>query len=164
MLKAAIDKELEISFEVQDTGIGIPADKMERLFKAFSQVDSSTTRKYGGTGLGLIICEKLTAMMGGKITVTSEPGQGTCFIFSIKTTAGTKSGPTYMHYNMNGLAGKKVLVVDDNATNRCILKKQLEHWKLVPTLANSGKEAIDILQTTSHNFYIEVDYIYIITT
>jgi len=145
LLKASTGKELEISFEVQDTGIGIPADKMERLFKAFSQVDSSITRKYGGTGLGLVICEKLTTMMGGKITVTSEPGQGTCFTFSIQTTAGTKSGRTYTHCDMNGLAGKKILVVDDNATNRCILKNQLEQWNLVPTLANTGQEAIDIL-------------------
>jgi len=149
LLKASTHKELEISFEVQDTGIGIPPDKMERLFKAFSQVDSSTTRKYGGTGLGLVISEKLTGMMGGKIIVTSEPGKGTCFTFSIQTTAGTKSGPAYVHYDMNSLAGKQVLVVDDNATNRCILKNQLEHWKLVPTLANSGKEAIDILSRST---------------
>jgi signal transduction histidine kinase/ligand-binding sensor domain-containing protein/DNA-binding response OmpR family regulator len=145
LLTVTAGDELEVSFEVQDTGIGIPADKMERLFKAFSQVDSSTTRKYGGTGLGLVICEKLTAMMGGKITVNSEPGHGTCFTFTIQTVGGSKSVPTYIHYDMNGIAGKKVLVIDDNTTNLCILKNQLEHWKLVPTLANSGAAAIDIL-------------------
>jgi len=147
--KATAGNGLEISFDVQDTGIGIPADKMEGLFKAFSQVDSSATRKYGGTGLGLVICEKLTGLMGGKISVTSKYGQGTCFTFTILTMAGTKSGRADMHCNMSGLAGKKVLVVDDNATNRCIIKKQLEHWKLIPTLANSGKEALDILSQSA---------------
>ena len=142
LLKATAGNELEISFEVRDTGIGIPADKMERLFKAFSQVDSSTTRKYGGTGLGLIICEKLIGLMGGQISVTSEPGQGTTFAFTIKTVAGTKSERTYADYNMNGIEGKRILVVDDNATNRSILKNQLERWKLVPSLAVSGKEAL----------------------
>jgi len=145
LLKADTGNELEISFEVRDTGIGIPADKMARLFKAFSQVDSSTTRKYGGTGLGLVICEKLIGLMGGQISVTSVPGQGTTFAFTIKTTAGTKSERTYADYNVSGIEGKHILVVDDNATNRCILKNQLEQWKLVSTVAVSGKEALALL-------------------
>jgi signal transduction histidine kinase len=74
--------QLELDFKVRDTGIGIPADKIDRLFKAFSQVDSSTTRKYGGTGLGLVICEKLVNLMGGSIRVSSTPGEGSIFAFT----------------------------------------------------------------------------------
>ncbi len=80
--------EIELAFEVRDTGIGIPAEKIEMLFKSFSQVDSSTTRKYGGTGLGLAISEKLVLLMGGGITVQSREGEGTIFTFTIRTRAG----------------------------------------------------------------------------
>jgi signal transduction histidine kinase/DNA-binding response OmpR family regulator/ligand-binding sensor domain-containing protein len=137
--------QLELGFEVKDTGIGIPADKISKLFKAFSQVDSSTTRKYGGTGLGLAISEKLVELMGGTISVESVVGRGTLFRFTLKTHLSVASIPTYMTCNMSGLEGRKVLVVDDNSTNRSILKAQLEAWKLSPVLATSGREALDIL-------------------
>ena len=136
---------MELEFEIRDTGIGIPADKLERLFKAFSQVDSSTTRKYGGTGLGLAISEKLVKLMQGEIHVKSEPGQGSSFSFTIETEAGTKTLLAYTHYNMEDQQGKKILVVDDNLTNRAILKSQLEQWKLRAVLADSGQMALDIL-------------------
>jgi two-component system, sensor histidine kinase and response regulator len=139
------DGHLELQFEVRDTGIGIPADKMERLFKAFSQVDSSTSRKYGGTGLGLIICEKLIGLMGGQINVTSKEAVGTTFTFTMQSAASSQSLRTYVTNHIAGIEGKEVLVVDDNLTNRCILKNQLEIWKLVPTLACSGAEALEIL-------------------
>jgi len=139
------DGHVELQFEVRDTGIGIPADKMERLFKAFSQVDSSTSRKYGGTGLGLIICEKLIGLMGGQINVTSEEAVGTTFTFTMQSAASSLSLRTYVTNHIAGIEGKEVLVVDDNLTNRCILKNQLEIWKLVPTLACSGAEALEIL-------------------
>ena len=139
------DRTVELSFAVKDTGIAIPADKMERLFKAFSQVDSSTTRKYGGTGLGLVICEKLVKMMGGKIKVESEPGKGTTFLFSIITQVSGQSTRTYVHNNLNGFTKKKILVVDDNATNLTIIKSQLEQWQQSPSLASSGKEALLML-------------------
>jgi signal transduction histidine kinase/ligand-binding sensor domain-containing protein/DNA-binding response OmpR family regulator len=145
LLKVLPNGQLELNFEVRDTGIGIPADKMERLFKAFSQVDSSNTRKYGGTGLGLIISEKLVGLMEGKIGVESQPGQGTTFSFTIKTTPSVQSVRTYINNNMMGLEGKKILVVDDNYTNLSILKNQLHQWKLQPVLASSGKEALAIL-------------------
>ena len=141
--------QVELNFEIRDTGIGIPADKMERLFKAFSQVDSSTTRKYGGTGLGLVISEKLVSLMEGKIDVESHQGRGTTFSFTIKTAPGIQSIRTYINNTMAGLEGKKILVVDDNYTNRTILTNQLKQWKLVPVLASSGKEALDILSTTN---------------
>ncbi|GAB2838333.1 sensor histidine kinase family protein [Ferruginibacter profundus] len=137
--------QAELQFEVRDTGIGIPADKMERLFKAFSQVDSSTSRKYGGTGLGLIICEKLIELMGGQIHVTSKENIGTTFTFTMQTAASSQSLRTYVTNHITGLEGRQILVVDDNLTNRCILKNQLELWKLVPTLSCSGAEALEIL-------------------
>ena len=139
------DGSLELEFSVRDTGIGIPPDKQERLFKAFSQVDSSTTRKYGGTGLGLAICEKLVRLMSGNIRVKSNPGEGSVFSFTIQTKVGTKQLQAYTNYSMSDHEGKKILVVDDNLTNRVILKCQLEQWKLIPVLANSGKECIEIL-------------------
>jgi signal transduction histidine kinase/DNA-binding response OmpR family regulator len=137
--------QVQLGFEIRDTGIGIAADKIGRLFKAFSQVDSSTTRKYGGTGLGLIISEKLVSLMGGQITVESHVGQGTIFTFTIKTNISLQSARTYVHYNMTGVEGKKILVIDDNSTNRSILKNQLLGWKIIPTLAISGEEALGIL-------------------
>ena len=139
------DGQVELSFDVRDTGIGINADKMERLFKAFSQVDSSTTRKYGGTGLGLVICEKLVELMGGQITVTSKEKQGTTFTFTMLSEISSQSLRTYVTNHMAGLEGKQILVVDDNLTNRSILKNQLENWKLIPTLSSSGQEALNIL-------------------
>jgi signal transduction histidine kinase/CheY-like chemotaxis protein/ligand-binding sensor domain-containing protein len=144
----------ELSFKVKDTGIGIPKDKVERLFKAFSQVDSSTTRQYGGTGLGLAICEKLVLLMGGTIRVESEEGTGTTFMFTIKAGLSVKSIRTYVYSNIAGLEGKTILVVDDNATNRTILKNQLEYWKFRPTLAASATEAIDLLKSAEYDLII----------
>ena len=141
--------ELTLEFEVRDTGIGIAPEKLERLFKAFSQVDSSTTRKYGGTGLGLAISEKLVALMGGEMSVESLPGNGSVFSFTIKTRqAVVDIAPSLGAGSSQDLAdhaGKKVLIVDDNRTNRTILKSQLEYWNLIPVLAESGAEALDLL-------------------
>ena len=143
------DGQTELCFEVRDTGIGIPADKLERLFKAFSQVDSSTTRKYGGTGLGLVISEKLIGLMGGTISVESQPGSGSVFSFTILTRLGKKAVQPYVTASMANLEGKRILVVDDNLTNRQILLVQLEKWKMIPVLAYSGKEALHILSSRS---------------
>ncbi|HYF67859.1 MAG TPA: two-component regulator propeller domain-containing protein [Ohtaekwangia sp.] len=141
--------ELQLAFEVRDTGIGIPQDKLARLFKAFSQADSSTTRKYGGTGLGLAISERLINLMGGFITVESEPGAGTTFTFTIKTKTSQSSIRKYVNHHTISMHGKKVLIVDDNTTNLNILKNQLEQWRLIPVLAGSGKEALNIIHSTS---------------
>ncbi|OCX51897.1 hypothetical protein BEL04_18005 [Mucilaginibacter sp. PPCGB 2223] len=140
--------DLEIGFTVSDTGIGIPAEKISGLFKAFTQVDSSTTRKYGGTGLGLAISERLAKLMGGKIWAESIDGEGSSFTFTIKTRTGTKvPKPADEPQNMAGLEGKRLLIVDDNQTNLNILKSQLEQWKLEPLLASSAMQALDILST-----------------
>ncbi len=137
--------DITLGFEIRDTGIGISNDKIDRLFKAFSQVDSSMTRKYGGTGLGLVICEKLIGLMGGTIEVESRIDIGTTFKFTIQTSISQHPEPMYLRLNLDGLEGKRVLVVDDNATYRGILKNQLEQWKLVPVLASSGKDALSVL-------------------
>ncbi len=139
--------KLELSFSVRDTGIGIPKDKLNRLFKAFSQVDSSTTRKYGGTGLGLAISEKLVQLMGGTIGVESEPGKGTTFQFNVKAKVGSKAARTYVHLNLVDVENKRILVVDDNLTNRDIMAAQLKQWKFLPLMAESGEQALDILTT-----------------
>jgi len=139
------DEGFEICFSVKDTGIGIPDEKIGSLFKAFSQVDSSTTRKYGGTGLGLAICERLVNLMGGKISVKSKAGIGSEFDFFI-TTVESKNAPVASPVcDLKSLLGARVLVVDDNKTNLTILKTQLEHWSLAATEAQSAHEALDIL-------------------
>jgi len=144
-LGKASGDNLEIQFHVRDTGIGIPPDKLGRLFKAFSQVDSSTTRKYGGTGLGLVISERLIKLMGGEVSVSSEVGVGSSFSFYIQAQAAKNSVKQYAVLNTIGNEGKRVLIVDDNATNLMILKNQLELWNLTPVLASSGKEALEII-------------------
>jgi signal transduction histidine kinase/ligand-binding sensor domain-containing protein/CheY-like chemotaxis protein len=144
--------QLELAFHVRDTGIGIPPDKISRLFKAFSQVDSSTTRRYGGTGLGLVISQRLVELMGGMITVESTVNVGTTFNFVIKSAVSQESIRQYVHCNTVGNEGKKVLLVDDNATNLIILKTQLDQWKLTPTLALSGHQALDILTHHQDHF------------
>jgi len=137
--------QLSIRFEVRDTGIGIPEDKLSRLFKAFSQVDSSTTRKYGGTGLGLAISEKLVNLMGGQIGVNSQEAEGTTFYFTLKTKVAETPTVNYVNFGKE-TEGKQVLIIDDNSTNLAILQSQLEQWKLNVTTAHSGKEALEILR------------------
>ncbi|NET09897.1 MAG: response regulator, partial [Symploca sp. SIO2B6] len=132
----------EIRFSITDTGIGIPKERMDRLFKAFSQVDSSTTRKYGGTGLGLVICKQLAEMMGGTLWVESEVGKGTTFHFSILAEAISGSMALGTISQQQYLQGKRVLIVDDNTTNRRILNHQVTSWGMLTRLAASGQEAL----------------------
>src|SRR5260221_698780 len=150
LLETSLAGWLTLGFEVRDTGIGIPAEKMERLFKSFSQVDSSTTRKYGGTGLGLAISEQLVRLMGGSISATSQPGAGSTFYFTIRTSAGVDKHPPLAVNGLSEHAGKRILIVDDNLTNRTILKSQMEFWNLTPVLAASWVEALNILSTDNH--------------
>jgi CheY-like chemotaxis protein len=136
----------EIQVAVKDTGIGIPADRLDRLFQSFQQVDSSTTRKYGGTGLGLAISKRLCEAMGGKIWVESLSNQGSTFSFSLIAQATKLTTPTQDDDDDDLLKNKRVLIVDDNASNREILKQQLQSWQMRPCLAQSGYEAIGLLE------------------
>ena len=134
-----------VRFEVKDTGIGIPQERQWRLFAAFSQTDASTTRRYGGTGLGLAISKQLVQMMGGQIGVESEPGAGSTFWFTVtlqKATSEEGAGPV----PRVGLGGLRVLIVDDNATNRDILHKQLTSWKMRDGIAEDGPRALEMLR------------------
>ncbi|WP_255905235.1 hybrid sensor histidine kinase/response regulator [Paradesertivirga mongoliensis] len=137
--------EFVLHFEVKDSGIGIPEDKIGRLFKAFSQVDSSITRKYGGTGLGLVICDRLVTLMDGQIDVESQFGQGSTFSFTISLPKG-KDILDDAGILLTAQRGKRVLIVDDNRTNLRILRLQLEQWHLVVEDASSGKEALELLK------------------
>ncbi|MEJ7767972.1 MAG: response regulator, partial [Chitinophagaceae bacterium] len=109
-------------------------------------VDSSTTRQYGGTGLGLVISEKLVNLMGGEFNVTSQPGIGTNFSFTLQANTSLHGVRTYVQNNIADLEMKKVLLVDDNSTNLKILKAHLEQWKMIPVIAESGSKALEILK------------------
>jgi PAS domain S-box-containing protein len=136
----------EIKFIIKDTGIGISEDKMYRLFQPFSQVDASTTRHYGGTGLGLVISKRLTELMGGKMWVESTFGQGSNFIFTIVTTF-VNHADNRDNYNQQQLINnKRLLIVDDNIINRQALMLQCQSIGMVTVLAESGQEALKYLQ------------------
>ncbi|MEY4387468.1 MAG: hypothetical protein RLY20_2751 [Verrucomicrobiota bacterium] len=135
-----------LHFSVRDTGIGISPTQISRLFKAFSQADASTTRIFGGTGLGLVISKRLVELMGGKMWVESTPGQGSTFHFSIPFIAAPKTVRPLIHAAAPELAGLKMLIVDDNQTNCRILKLQAAKWGLDATTATSGREALEILR------------------
>jgi two-component system sensor histidine kinase/response regulator len=146
-LKAQIEAEdghdCILRFTVSDTGVGIPKEKRESIFDPFSQADTSTTRKYGGTGLGLTISSRLVAMMGGKIWVESEPGRGSQFYFTVRLGVADAN-----EIKVDALAaaellrGVKVLVVDDSRANQKILEGTLGRWEMKPTLAGGGEEAL----------------------
>ena len=142
---------VEVRFTVADTGIGIAADRIDRLFQSFSQVDASTTRKYGGTGLGLAICRRLAEMLGGNIWVDSDPGKGSRFSFTIqaKTGAAVNDVLALPVDRPSGVRprviGRRVLIVDDHAPSRTALRRQTEVWGLVPAAAASSEEALSWL-------------------
>src|SRR5262249_728621 len=133
----------EVHFAVRDTGIGIPKDRFDRLFKVFSQVDVSTTRRYGGTGLGLAISKRLSELMGGRIWAESEPGKGSMFHFTIITDEVESLERAAADGQQPELAGKRVLIVDDNASNRLLLKFQTERWGMRARDTNSPAVALE---------------------
>jgi two-component system sensor histidine kinase/response regulator len=144
---AANQPKLELSFAVRDTGIGISRDKYRTIFDAFTQADNSTTRQYGGTGLGLTISKRLVEMMGGRIWLESELQRGSTFSFT--TPVGeVEDSPAMPDLDGAILVGAPVLIVDDNATNRRVLAGWLSHWGMLPTLAGSAPDAIRILNSS----------------
>jgi PAS domain S-box-containing protein len=136
----------ELHFAVRDTGIGIPPEKQARIFEAFTQADGSTTRQYGGTGLGLTISSQLAALMGGHLCVESKLGQGSTFHFTATFELQTEVGQPALALERHKLQGVPVLVVDDNATNRRILKDMLTNWGMKPVVVESGAAALLALQ------------------
>jgi signal transduction histidine kinase/CheY-like chemotaxis protein/HPt (histidine-containing phosphotransfer) domain-containing protein len=136
----------EVHFSVRDTGIGIPENRLDRLFRVFSQVDASTTRRYGGSGLGLAICKRLCEQMGGRIWVESEVGKGSTFHFTIVAEAIDAPAPPAPGRADRDLAGKRVLIVDDNRTNRRVLRLQTEKWGMLARETESPAEAIGWLR------------------
>lgn len=140
------DDEIDLEFSVIDTGIGIPADKHEKVFHSFEQADGSTTREFGGTGLGLAVCSQLVRMMGGRIWVESEVGKGSNFCFTVHL--GIQSRPVQQPIPVKTpeLKDLKVLVVDDNPTNAMILKEMLMSSGMQPTSADNGDAALDVMR------------------
>jgi PAS domain S-box-containing protein len=134
---------VELQFSVKDTGMGIPKEKYDKIFKSFSQVDSSTTRKFGGTGLGLAICKRLVELMGGNIWLESEEGLGSTFHFTIKTRVSNVNPPKiFLKSSLPALKNKRVLIVDDNDTNLQIITLQCKNWGMIPRATPNGKEAL----------------------
>ena len=139
------NSHITVRFETKDTGIGIPADRINHLFKSFSQADTSTTRKYGGTGLGLAISKQIVELMGGEIGVESEEGKGSNFWFTVVL----EKQPDQLQkpFELGSIEKLRVLIVDDNDTNRYIFRAYLESWHCLVEEATSGNEAGKILQT-----------------
>jgi PAS domain S-box-containing protein len=133
-----------LQFSVKDTGIGIPKNKYNKIFKSFSQVDSSTTRKFGGTGLGLAICKRLVELMGGSVWLESEEGAGSTFYFTVKTRVSNVNPPKiFLKSSLPALKNKRVLIVDDNDTNLQIITLQCKNWGMIPRATPDGKEALN---------------------
>lgn len=140
------DSEIMVEFSVIDTGIGIPRDKREKIFQPFEQADGTTTREYGGTGLGLTVSSQLVHMMGGEIWVESEVGKGSAFRFTVPF--GLQREPVRLPVSVNTerLKGLYAIVVDDNATNRKMLETILLGWEMVPTEAASADTALELMK------------------
>ncbi len=132
-----------LHFTVRDTGIGIPQERMDRLFQAFSQIDASISRRYGGTGLGLAICKRLAELMGGTMWAESEEGKGSIFHFTIRVESAPATEYAYLHEIQPQLRMKHVLVVENNKTNQSILTDQALAWGMQPRSTDSGEEALD---------------------
>ena len=156
IIEQELDTEIVLRFSVSDTGIGIPEDKKDKLFQSFSQVDASTTREFGGTGLGLAISKQISETMGGEIGIESEAGKGSTFWFTVRLKKSKKQPEPV---EIADISGVKMLVVDDNPTNRKIAKTQLSSWGVQCSLAKSGLEALQLLRKArqvGENFKIAI--------
>ncbi len=133
----------QLSFSVKDTGIGIAADKLAKVFEPFCQADNSTTRRYGGTGLGLTICQRLVDLMGGRLEIQSELDRGTEIRFSIQCQLPTTEESSSLDIDLVTLANLRILVVDDNQTNRLIMREMLAAWNVNATVIDAGELAVE---------------------
>ena len=145
-IESATEQEVLLHCSVSDTGIGIPHDKQEQIFESFAQADGSTTRHYGGTGLGLAVSEQLVGMMDGRIWVESEPGAGSTFHFTGRFSRQKEPKTQLLSPEPVDVRGLPVLVVDDNATNRRVLEEMLTNWQMKPTAADSGRAALTAMK------------------
>jgi len=143
----SLDQTCKLLFAVRDTGIGIPADKLDKLFKPFSQVHGGLSRKYGGSGLGLAISKRLVEQMGGQMQVESQQGQGSTFYFYLPFEIVEGVPQSQIDRKLPELTGKRVLIVDDNPTNRRILEFQTTRWGMIPKSVASAHDAIKLLQS-----------------
>lgn len=142
-------KDYKINFTVRDTGIGIPRDKMDKLFKPFSQVDSSTTRSFGGTGLGLVISKKIVELMGGEIGFTSKEGSGSTFYFNIQVESVTSDTRVYSFESSPQLVAKKVLIIDQNQPHGLMINNLVKRWRMNSDLITDLKNLKNILNYSS---------------
>ncbi len=148
-LVAITAEEVHLHFRVSDTGIGIPAEKQQIIFESFSQADGSTTRRFGGTGLGLTISRQLVELMGGRMWVESEPGKGSAFHFTTVFRRGVEHVSTEERMAGEMLPGLEILVADDNASNRKILVEMLTNWRMEAVVAGGGAEALSLMEERS---------------
>lgn len=151
-------KNCHLEFAVRDTGVGIADEHKDRLFQAFTQADSSSTRKYGGTGLGLTISRRLTELMGGKIWFESEPGKGSTFFFTVALPIAAHSDQKAAHLPVETLRGKRALIVDDNETNRWLLSDQLAQWGMISEAFEQPERALQHLMNGSTYDIALVDF------
>ena len=149
-LSGETEKEVSVLFEIRDTGIGMDEDQMEHLFESFVQADTSTTRRYGGTGLGLAISDRLAKLMGGGIRVESQPGEGSTFYFTARLEKHTSEKLSDPRPRAD-LRGLKALIVDDNATNRAVMRQQIAPWDMRTDDAWGGTEALEKLRRAAVN-------------
>jgi PAS domain S-box-containing protein len=139
---------VRLALAVSDTGIGIPANRLEFIFQSFTQADTSTTRKYGGTGLGLAICKKLTELMNGTIRVESKVRKGTTFEVELPFGVPAKQ-PSPLPGRLAKLKGLRVIIIDDNQTNRAILSRLCDQWGFIAAAASGGLEGLDVLEAAA---------------
>jgi signal transduction histidine kinase/CheY-like chemotaxis protein/ligand-binding sensor domain-containing protein len=148
-IESATEEEMFLHVSVADTGMGIPPNQQERIFEAFSQADGSTTRKFGGTGLGLAISVQLVNLMDGRIWLESEVGQGSVFHFTARFGRPGEASEAAQSEHPADLRGLRVLIVDDNATNRLILEQMLISWRMRPHVASGAADALRQLREAS---------------
>ncbi|HWQ18998.1 MAG TPA: response regulator [Methanotrichaceae archaeon] len=150
-----LDQDYEIHFSIRDTGIGIPPDRMDRLFKSFSQVDASITRRYGGTGLGLAISKRLVELMGGRIWAESSPGIGSVFHFIIMAKKAEPEFKPCLSVDQPALAGRRALIIENSSEGRRMLANSLSRWSMIPKAFSCTQEALEYIKN-GENFDLAI--------